>query len=165
MSNAKRQDGWWYPWVFVGGFAVIITVNGIMAYIAVDSWTGLETENAFEEGQKFNTQLAQKASQDALGWAVALQFEDRSTDKNNRAGVLNFTVTDAAGLGVTGLAVEAIAKRPTHEGYDQPLAFVAGQAGSYRAPAKLPLPGQWEIRITASRADERYQMRQRIQVP
>ena len=28
MSNSKRPDGWWYPWLFVAAFGVIIAVNG-----------------------------------------------------------------------------------------------------------------------------------------
>lgn len=165
MTKTQRQDGWWYPWVFVGGFAVIITVNGIMAYIAVDSWTGLETEHAFQKGQEFNTQLAQKSKQSKLGWTVATQFEHTPAPDNARSGVLHFTFTDATGGGVTGLNLQALAVRPTHEGYDRELTFVALGNGAYTAPADLPLSGQWELRITAARDTEVFKMRQRIQVP
>jgi len=165
MSTSQRQDGWWYPWVFVGGFVVIITVNGIMAYIAVDSWTGLETDNAFERGQAFNTELAQKASQDALGWTVTSTFEHTPSTDNARAGILHLTFVDANSQGVSGLAIEAVAKRPTHEGFDQEITFAAQENGAYSAPAALPLAGQWELRVVASRGDEVFQLRQRIQVP
>jgi len=165
MSNSVRQDGWWYPWVFVGGFVVIITVNAIMAYIAVDSWTGLETEHAFQKGQEFNQQLAQKSTQNKLGWVASTNFTHAPTADNPRAGVLHLNYKDAAGLGVDGLTVEALAVRPTHEGYDRALAFVGNGNGTYSAPTTLPLSGQWELRITSTRGGDVFKLRQRIQVP
>ena len=50
LSKTKRQDGWWYPYIFVGAFVVIITVNGIMAFFAVDTWTGLEILDSKQKG-------------------------------------------------------------------------------------------------------------------
>ena len=165
MSNSGRQDGWWYPWVFVGGFAVIITVNAIMAYIAVDSWTGLETENAFQRGQEFNAQLAQKTSQTKLGLAVTSTFEHAPTADNGQAGRMHLAFVGMDGEGIVGLTIKALAVRPTHEGYDRELVFVAHGDGRYIATTALPLAGQWELRVTASRADEIFKLRQRIQVP
>lgn len=165
MSKTQRQDGWWYPWVFVGGFVVIITVNSIMAYIAVDSWTGIETEHAFQKGQEFNQQLAQKSAQNELGWVATTKFIHAPTVDNPRAGVLRLHYKDAGGHGVDGLTIEALAVRPTHEGYDRKLTFVARSEGTYVAPTVLPLAGQWELRITSTRGEDVFKLRQRIQVP
>lgn len=165
MSKSKRQDGWWYPWLFVAAFGVIILVNGTMAYIAVDSWTGLETEHPFQRAQAFNTELAQKSAQAKLGWHADLQFEAAPTADNARAGTLHLAFNDSQGQGVEGLAVEVLAVRPTHEGYDRTLTLVDLGQGAYVAHTELPLSGQWELRITATRKDDVFKMRQRIQVP
>ena len=165
MSKSKRPDGWWYPWLFLAAFGIIIAVNGTMAYIAVDSWTGLETDKPFQRGQNYNAELAQKSAQAALGWTARAQFAPAPAVDNAHAGVLRLTVSDRDGHGVDGLTIDAQAKRPTHEGYDRNLSFMARGQGVYVAPAELPLPGQWELRITANRADDVFKMRQRIQVP
>lgn len=165
MSKSKRVDGWWYPWIFVAGFGVVIAVNGTMAYIAVDTWTGLETAQPFQKAQAFNGELAQKSAQAALDWTVKVDFVKQPTTQNARAGILHFTVLDAHDQGIGGLTIEAQAVRPTHEGYDQVITFEERGLGEYVAPADLPLPGQWELRITASRADDIFKLRQRILVP
>ncbi len=165
MSKSKRQDGWWYPWLFVAAFGVIILVNGTMAYIAVDSWTGLETRSPFQRGQNYNAELAQKSAQKELGWTAKAQFAPAPTADNPRAGALRLTFVDRDGKGVDALNVEALAVRPTHEGFDRIVAFMARGQGVYEAPANLPLAGQWELRVTASRADDVFKMRPRILVP
>lgn len=165
MQKSKRADGWWYPWLFVGAFGIIITVNGIMAYIAVDSWTGLETKSPFQRSQTFNVDLAQKTAQAKLGWAALGSFEASPTAEQPRAGFMRLVMKDADGAGLSGLTIDAMAKRPTHEGYDQPLNFIERGAGLYVAPITFPLAGQWDFDVTASRGDDVYKMRQRLQVP
>lgn len=164
-SKTERTDGWWYPWLFVGAFAVIIAVNGVMAYFALSTWTGLETDKAFQRGQQFNALLAQQAAQDQLGWTTHLAFEPQPTAENPRAGFVSLRFRDAEGQGVNSLAINALAMRPTHEGFDQDLKFTGRGNGLYVAHAALPLPGQWELRLTARRADETFSLKQRIQVP
>lgn len=165
MSKTKRQDGWWYPWLFVGAFAVIIAVNGTMAYIAVDSWTGLETKNPFQRAQAYNQELEQKSLQTKLGWTAQVSHKPVAAPVNADGGFINLTIVDAGGQGVAALAIDALAVRPTHEGYDRPLEFIERGPGVYVAPEDLPLPGQWELRITATRGDDVFKLRQRIQVP
>jgi len=165
MSKSKRQDGWWYPWLFVAAFGVVIFVNGTMAYIAVDSWTGLETEKPFQHAQAFNAELAQKSAQTRLGWNARARFEPSPMADSARAGLVHLNVIGQDGLGIGGLNVETLAVRPTQEGYDQTLTFAEQEPGTYVAPVQLPLPGQWELRFTVTRADDVFKMRQRIQVP
>ncbi|MCR4378297.1 MAG: FixH family protein [Rhodospirillales bacterium] len=165
MSKSKRQDGWWYPWLFVAAFGVIIAVNGTMAYLAVDSWTGLETEKPFQRGQAYNAELAQKSAQANLGWNASAQFESVPTADNAHAGFVHLGITDREGRGISGLSVETLAMRPIQEGYDQNLIFAERGPGTYVAPIQVALPGQWELRFTATRADDVFKMRQRIQVP
>lgn len=164
MSKSKRQDGWWYPWIFVGAFGVIFIVNGIMAYFAVNTWTGLETKDYFNQGKSYNNVLDQRAQQSALGWTAAFEYENVPVANDTRAGVFRLNFTDKSGQPVNGLYIDALAKRPTHEGYDTPMIFTFRGNGRYAATATLPLPGLWEVRYTATRGDELFKMRQRIQV-
>lgn len=165
MSKSKqRPDGWWYPWIFVAGFCVVFAVNGFMAYTAVDSWTGLETKDYFNQGSSYNAILEQRAEQDALGWSADLSYESIPVAGDPRAGVLRLRFTDKNAEAVNGLYIDAIAMRPTHEGYDQPVIFTFRGDGTYAATATLPLPGLWELRYSATRGGELFKMRQRVQV-
>ena len=38
----------WIPWALCGIFAVFLIANGVMLYFATRSWTGLATDNAYE---------------------------------------------------------------------------------------------------------------------
>ena len=57
MAGA-RPRGWWYPWIFVGAMAVVVVVNGILAWLAVGTWTGIETEDHYRKGLAYNENLA-----------------------------------------------------------------------------------------------------------
>jgi len=58
----------WGPWVFFAMFAVIIAVNGVMVAFAFGTWTGLETDGAYEKGLSYNDTLEAARRQAALGW-------------------------------------------------------------------------------------------------
>jgi len=165
MSKSKRADGWWYPWIFVAGFCVVFPVNGLMAYFAVSTWTGLETKDYFNQGKSYNDVLEQRAQQDALGWKVNFGFENVPIADKPRADVFRLHFTDKNGRNIDGLNISAIAKRPTQEGFDQELVFTSRGNGVYVANASLALPGLWELRYTAERGDDIFKMRSRIQIP
>ncbi len=57
-TRAPRQKGWYIPWIFVGLFLVVAAVNGVMIHFAFSSWTGLQTEEHFLKGIKYNQDLA-----------------------------------------------------------------------------------------------------------
>lgn len=165
MSKSKRADGWWYPWIFVAGFGVVIAVNSALAYFALNSWTGLENARPFQAGQAYNQELAQKSAQANLGWRVQPVFEAAPATQGGHRGVMRFTFTGPDGVALENLLIEALAVRPTNEGHDKALNFMAQGKGVYTAPVDLPLAGQWELRVTATRGSDVFKMRPRIQVP
>lgn len=164
MSKEQKPDGWWYPWIFVAAFAVIFAVNGTMAFFAVDSWTGLETKNHFNQGQNYNQILDQRAKQDALGWTADFSYENIPAADDPRAGQFRLKFADKAGNPINNLYIDALAMRPTHEGHDQMMIFTFRGNGTYAANTTLPLPGLWEVRYTATRGEDTYQIRQRVEV-
>ena len=58
------------PWLFVGGFAVVIAVNAIMICFAVGSFSGLYTSKPRDRGLHYNAIVAEQQIRDALGWRV-----------------------------------------------------------------------------------------------
>lgn len=116
--------------VMVSFFAVIISVNVYMAYSAVNTFPGLEVENAYVASQQFDERAA---AQRALGWEVALTHEGNEL-------VLDLRDSDGE---VTPASISAMIGRPTFSGDDQDLSFrLVGE--SYRAEAALA-PGPWRL--------------------
>jgi nitrogen fixation protein FixH len=159
-SPAEARRSRWIPWTFVGGFGVVIAANLVLIVFALTSWSGLETEQAYQKGLAYNRTLDAISSQAARGWQGALSFEPSGSG----AGRLALAITDAAGEPVDGLNVTARLIRPTHEGFDTVLALPAAGSGRYEAALYLPLAGQWRVEIEASGRGAPYTLSGRIMV-
>jgi nitrogen fixation protein FixH len=144
-----------FAWV-AAGFGLVIAVNGIFAYFAVQSWTGLTAPNAYEQGLAYNRVLDQAAAQARLGWRAEMGWRD---------GAAELRLYDRDGRPVDGLSVAARFARPVQEGFDRSVALVSAGPGRYAAPVDLPLSGQWEMTIEAKGADAVYRAATRIFAP
>ena len=122
-----------------GAFAVILTANLTLAFNAVSSFPGLETENSYVSSQNFNENLSQQLS---LGWEVAARVE---------AGLLVLSFTDEDGNPVDVATLDATLGRATHVRDDQTPDF-AYHRGTFTAPVDLA-PGNWNIRLEATAPD------------
>ncbi|SDG73582.1 FixH family protein [Roseospirillum parvum] len=156
-ARRRRPDGWWYPWIFVAGFAVVIAVNGALFYFATGTFNGLETARPWQEMNNFNQRLASFRTDRERGWTV-----DLATERHDATLDLALTVTDRYGQPVRGLAVEGVLWRPTRAGLDIPLRLAEAAPGRYRAVAELPAPGQWEVRAEARQGDTLLRLRERL---
>jgi nitrogen fixation protein FixH len=134
-GDAARALYW-----LVGGFAIVLAVNGLFVYLALASWNGLVTDNAYERGLAYNRTLAQVRAEAARGWRIEIDYAE---------GMAAVRVRDAEGRALNGLDVEVRFVRPTHEGYDSTIALAGRGEGRYAAAAPLPLPGQWDMLVVA----------------
>ena len=164
MAQNKRADGWWYPWIFVGGMVLVALVNGVMIFIALDSWTGLETERHYRKGLDYNENLAAAETQALRGWRLDLDWKVASVSGDTRTIEMRAQFAERNGQALNDLSVTALIVRPTHEGYDFEVPLQAMGDGTYSATANLPLAGQWNVRIHALRGDEAFQEVRRLQV-
>lgn len=163
-QKPSRPDGWWYPYIFVGGFMVVVGVNAALAYFATSTFNGLETRNAYEKGRLYNQTLAAEEAQKALGWTFDLTAT-AVPDRTPGAGYPTTLVLDAVGsdgAGLEGLSVAAEVRRPGQAGMDQDITFLRRDAGRYGTVVTLPKPGNWEVRLVARRGDDVYQHTQRF---
>ncbi len=142
---------------------LVVAVNGVLLFLAIDTWTGLETHDSYRKGIEYNKALAGAKAQAALGWTMDLAFV--AGGSGGREGDLTATFRDGGGEAVTDLEVEARMIRPTHEGYDTTAALKDRGGGLYGAGITLPLPGQWTVRVHARRGGDTFQASQKIQVP
>ena len=145
---AQREfTGWHAAAVFVGAFGVIIGVNLVLAFSAVETFPGLETKNSYVESQLFDRQ---RQAQEALGWSIYASARD---------GEVQLDITDKEGNPVEVAKLHAVLGRATHVRDDvEPNFEFNGTA--YVAPVHLG-PGNWNIRMTA-RAENGVEFRQRV---
>jgi nitrogen fixation protein FixH len=158
MTAQPRPRSWWYPYIFVGAFAVVVAVNGFMAWIAVSTFPGLETEKHYDKGLKYNQNIAAAQAQAALGWKVEI-IATKQSDGNVR--VEGF-YQDKNAAPINDLAVKAYFIRPAVTGHDREIELSPLGEGRYAAGLELPLAGLWEIRLIASGKGLHHQMEQRI---
>lgn len=158
----KRPDGWWYPWIYVGGMLLVIVVNGLLIFYAVHTFTGLTTDHTYRKGLAYNDAIAGAKAQEEMGWHVALRF---TPDGTGHGGAVEVSFRDHDGRAVPGLRVEARYVRPTHQGYDGRVALDDRGDGRYGGHLPLPLPGQWNLRLHALGQGVAYQYNRKIQAP
>lgn len=138
-ENRKRLTGWHVLGMFVGGFAIIITVNVALAVNAVRTFPGLETESVYIASQHFD---ADRAAQTALGWEVATTLDGET---------LRLAVTGPDGAPIRPEIVSATLGRATHVADDRTPAF-AWTGTAWEAPAALGR-GNWNLRVDLRAAD------------
>lgn len=163
MAQAARPRGWWYPYIFVGMFLVVIGVNMTLAYFATSTFTGLETEGAYDKGLAYNKNLAMAQAQADLGWSVDTTAEPVAGAVPKVA--LTVTYKDRDGKPVEGLEVSANVMRPTTAGYDHAITLQPKGKGAYGLVHDLPLKGVWDLDLTAIGKDVNYQHAKRIVIP
>ncbi len=128
--------------VFIGtasAFAVIIGVNILLAYKAVQTFPGLEVKNSYVASQSFD---ADRKAQLGLGWNVTATVD---------GDLLRLSILDRDGSPVEVTDLTGTLGRATQVKDDVSPAFrFDGRA--YVAPVDLAA-GNWNLRMVATAAD------------
>jgi nitrogen fixation protein FixH len=148
----------WIPYAFIAFFGVVLLANGAMIWIAFATWTGLETESAYQKGLAYNRVLDQARAQTALGWHVDLEF----AQADERAVAVKLALADRHGDLIEDASVSTTFFRPTHEGHDQVAAIPHRYGGAYEARVELPLAGQWDVHLSIERAGDVWRETRRV---
>jgi|JI10StandDraft_1071094.scaffolds.fasta_scaffold15568_7 nitrogen fixation protein FixH len=136
------------PWMFVLFFVVFIAVDAVMVTLAVRTQTGLVTEQAYEKGLAYNRALEAAAEQKNWGGTGIIKLEGKR---------LSFTLKDKEGLAIHDAEVTATVRRPVQAGYDATYPMARTGQQSYVADVEFPLPGEWDIRVSAKWQNRHYQ--------
>jgi nitrogen fixation protein FixH len=139
MAKERKLTGWHALAIFGGCFAVIISVNLVLAYSAVKSFPGLEVKNSYVASQEFDLR---RAEQEALGWNVYAEA---------KGGLLILSIKDDQGKPVQAGSLDAVLGRATHVQDDRTPDF-AFDGRAYVARETLA-PGNWNIRMKATSLD------------
>lgn len=145
---------------FAAFFGLVFAANFVFVYLAMDSWTGLQTEQAYEKGLAYNEALAQQKAVEALGWQGELTFVSEAEN----LGRLAFTFQDREGTDLQAAEVKAVLIRPTHEGHDFSVILPEVRPGSYEKAVTFPLAGLWDAQIRARLDGQEYRLQRRVYV-
>ena len=169
-AACESDRGWWYPLIFVFGFAIVIAVNGILVTTAIRSFSGLQTDSAYQEGLTYNATIAAAQDQERLGWQMRLKVAPQSAGAASRTVDLTASFADRDGKPLTHRSVEALFVRPTLAGHDFNVTLARQGFGLYGALVEAPLSGQWDVTILAryragDGTDRTWQTTRRIYLP
>jgi nitrogen fixation protein FixH len=141
---------------FIAFFGVIAAVNGVFMYLALSTWPGLTTEDAYKKGIAYNHTLDEAAQQKKLGWVSAVKLD--------ADGGLQVTMTARDGSPLDGANVEAALSRPLGDETVEKMALSETAPGQYAARFPAPQPGRWKADIFVTRNKDLYRMRHEVMV-
>ncbi|MEN0653790.1 MULTISPECIES: FixH family protein [Hyphobacterium] len=133
----KRVTGWHVLAVILVFFGVIITVNVIFIIQATRTFRGEDQPRSYVQGLDYNSTLAARAEQAALGWTATAAVED---------GSIVVHVLDADGHPIDGLDLNGTLRHPADTSRDEILTFQARAEGRYVAALPEGMRGRWQLR-------------------
>jgi nitrogen fixation protein FixH len=145
--------------VLAAFFGTMLAVNGVFVYFALSTYSGVESQTAYQDGLKYNQRIEEARRQEALGWSHQISVADR--------GRIELALKDANGAPVTGLAISAQIERPAGEESPRELAIRETRPGIYAVGTESLGAGNWvlvaEARKTVQRgADALYRIKERL---
>jgi len=137
--RSKKFTGYHAAAMIVAFFAVVVTVNMVMARFAVSTFSGTLVDNSYVASQNYNKWLEESRKQQAHGWTASrvTRLEDK----------VAMTVRDTDDSALQDAEITAIAEHPVGRADPITLHFVQDRTGAYISRDSLP-EGRWKLRIT-----------------
>jgi nitrogen fixation protein FixH len=125
-------------------FGTIMIVNFLMAYLAIHTFSGMQTDKPYETGLAFNHAIADAQAQDARGWSVSAAVERAPSG----TVTVKATLLDAAKAPLSGYVVTATLRSPIDAKRDHTVALSDDGEGLYHGEITTEA-GQWDLEILA----------------
>lgn len=129
---------------FIAFFGVVGAVNAIMIRAATSTFSGVETESAYQVGLAFNNELAEVARQDARHWRVDAELVRQGP------GAADLIVRIRDGQNAPPAATELAVRlaHPADARRDRRVELTEAAAGTFKGRIEAE-PGQWDLYIDA----------------
>jgi nitrogen fixation protein FixH len=160
VSTKRDLHGWQVLAMLAGFFGLVFAVNGVMAILAVTTFSGLDGEDSYRRGLDYNATLAEAEQQTRLGWQRKLGFTASGHD-------VEIALTDRAGGPVSGLTIAGTLGRGATSLFDRSLQFQEASPGDYVAQAGTLPNGSWTVSLEAraaagERSGQIYRLKERL---
>jgi nitrogen fixation protein FixH len=151
-SRAERPlTGRMVLFMLVAFFGIVISVNGIMMRLAIQTLPGTEVDSAYSASLAYEKQIAAARDQNARNWKV-----DAHVERSGQGGAtLQVEARDGNGRPMSGLKFEGRFERPTDRRADLPVVLAEVGIGIYRGSASMIAPGQWDLVLEGVVAGQR----------
>ena len=150
-ARRGRFAGWffgssgWIPLLFVLFFLVLFAVTGNFVRLALTTFPGLVTSNAYERGLAYDDVLEAEAAQARQGW----QMDILPPTFSGADQIAAITLTDRDGAPLSGGRVIMMGERMTRYAQQVRTELVDVGQGRYEAPVEFPISGRWFISVLA----------------
>ena len=111
----------------VAFFGLIAAMNAVLIRLAVSTFGGVETENAYQAGLNFSREIAAAEAQDALHWQVKA-----TVSAGTETTIVELVARDADGRPLAGLDASAQLVHPTDRRGDLAVALDERTSGMFR---------------------------------
>jgi len=141
----------------VAFFGLIAAMNAVLIRLAVSTFGGVETENAYQAGLNFSREIAAAEVQDALHWQVKA-----TVSGGPEATVVELVAHDAGGRPLAGLDATAQLVHPTDRRGDLTVPLDERTTGIFRGQVAAA-HGNWTLVIDLLRDGSRvFRSRNRV---
>jgi nitrogen fixation protein FixH len=131
------------PWLFPAGLGLVVVVNMVLLWFALETFPGTVTANSYERGRKYGQVLERDAAIEALGWRVDVRWQPE------HGGAVVARYLDRDGQPVRGLMPRAVITRPLGDASRLDVLLREGESGVYSGNVALPHRGLWDVSVTA----------------
>ncbi len=125
-SGSWRFTGRMALGLFLGFFAIVFAVNGVMLTMALKTHSGIVANEPYRKGLKYNERIAADAMQSELGW-----MSDIGVSPDARRLVVK--LTGKSGEAIDGMQVRAEVARPSSSRGELHLVLEPKGPGYYEA--------------------------------
>jgi nitrogen fixation protein FixH len=129
-------------------FGTVFSVNFYMARVAIQTFSGLEAEKPYQEGLKYNNEIAFAREQSARNWTVSATVAGQS-----QGVMLDIVQRDKTGAATPDLTMRATFFHPADRRRDVKMDVAPVGGGHYRTPVQIAA-GRWDVQIEAFQKDE-----------
>ena len=149
MTRADNsQPGTIVGWQVLVGvlvfFGVIFAVNGVFLVVALDTHSGLVSQQPYRKGLDYNRRIAADEKQRRRGWHHRLELD-------GKAGKLRLALKDRHQRAVSGLTLTGFIGRPSTVRHDRSIVLSeTPSTGGYTAHLGSLSNGSWLIQLQAS---------------
>ena len=153
------------PWV-LGWLALVLVVFVVnIGFISMAFITnpGLVDKNYYENAQDYEENLVKyRAARAALGWTYQADFPNNPVI--NKKELYRLSVVDKVGQPLTAATIKFNSYRPSDASADFETTLSEVAAGMYEGYITFPLKGIWDITVSISREDDRYDFTRRASI-
>ena len=145
-------------WIWPVGVACALALHaslcfGALFLASMDRSFAIEPDY-YEKAVAWDENRAEQEQSDALGWTIETEISGAATLRGERR--IQCVITDRDGGVVEGAAVDVIVFHHARAAERATLRLVEESAGTYGGLAPPNRDGEWELRFTAIRGDDRF---------